>query len=287
MAEPALELTRKAAAVLQERGFEQGRLEAELLLAWVLGTSRLQLYLQHDRPVEGAELDRFRSCIRRRLRHEPLQYITGEVPFREVVLGVDRRVLIPRPETEVLVGEVLRWAHARGPEGAALDIGTGSGPIALSLAREGSFERVVASDVSAAALEVAGHNAERNGVGAKVELRLGAGWDVAREGERFRVVVSNPPYIAEAERSALAPEVADWEPADALYAGDGLAVIGPLIAGAPAHLEPGGLLALEIGATQAAAVCGLVSESAGLGSPRVVRDLAGRDRVILVEANAG
>ncbi|HSJ14018.1 MAG TPA: peptide chain release factor N(5)-glutamine methyltransferase [Longimicrobiales bacterium] len=288
MAERALELSRKAAALLQERGFEQARLEAELLLAAALGIDRLQLYLQHDRPVAAAELEIFRASVRRRLRHEPVQYILGETSFRTLRLGVDRRVLIPRPETEVLVGEVLRWAERRGGGGAALDLGTGSGAIALSLAAEGGFDRVVASDVSAEALAVAGANAQRNALTDRVELRCGALWDVVAPGERFRAIVSNPPYVGEAERALLAPEVREWEPPGALFAGpDGMAVIEALIAGAVARLEAGGLLALEIGATQAGATCAAVARAAGLGRARVVPDLTGRDRIVLVEANAG
>jgi release factor glutamine methyltransferase len=226
--------------------------------------------------------------VRRRLKHEPVQYIRGEVAFRELRLAVDRRVLIPRPETELLAGEVLAWAAARGAGGRALDIGTGSGALALSLAREGDFESVVASDVSGDALAVARSNAGRNELSDRVEFREGALWEVVAPGERFRVIVSNPPYVAEAERGMLAPEVVEWEPAEALFAGsDGLEVLGPLIAGAAARLEPAGLLAVEIGAGQAAAVGAVVARAPGLGPARVVRDLAGRDRMVLVEANTG
>src|SRR5690606_29210919 len=129
---------------MRERGLENARLEAELLLAHALGVRRLDLYLQFERPLTDAEVERFRELVRRRLRREPLQYILGEVQFRELELHVDPRVLIPRPETEVLVGEVLEWAASRGEALTAVDIGTGSGAIALSLLREGPFERVVA-----------------------------------------------------------------------------------------------------------------------------------------------
>jgi release factor glutamine methyltransferase len=293
--EPALELTRKAAAVLAERGFANARLEAELLLAGVLGIRRLDLYLQHERPVDGAELERYRAWVRRRLKHEPLQYIVGTAAFRKLELHVDPRVLIPRPETEVLVGEVLSWAMSRAPLGAALDIGTGSGAIALSLAREGSFARIVATDVSQDALDVARDNAQRAGlsVGAVtggavtggVEFRCGAYFEPLREGERFTAIVANPPYVADDERAALAPEIREHEPASALLAGpDGLRDIEALIAGAPPWLEAGGLLALEIGDGQAEAVLARVSATGAYVNARVVADLTGRMRVLIAEA---
>jgi release factor glutamine methyltransferase len=281
---------------MRERGLENSRLESELLLASVLGVSRLDLYLQHDRPLSGTEVSRFRELVRRRLRREPLQYILGEAHFRELVLRVDPRVLIPRPETEVLVGEVLGWAARRVTTGgvatggvageglSAVDIGTGSGAIALSLAREGPFARVVATDISAGALAVAEENAERSGLAGRVEFREGELWGALGEGERFDVVVSNPPYIAESERVELEPEVREWEPERALFAGDeGLAFLAALVAGAPAHLLPGGLLALECGAALGGGVLELVVGVGAYGSARVIPDLAGRDRVVLAE----
>jgi release factor glutamine methyltransferase len=286
-----LTLARVAADHMRERGIENARLEAELLLAAVLGVSRLDLYLQFERPLSAAEVERFRELVRRRLRREPLQYILGEAHFRELVLRVDPRVLIPRPETELLVGEVLAWARARvaagGIEGEGLgvvDIGTGSGAIALSLAREGPFSHVVATDLSADALAVAADNAARSGVAEQVEFREGALWAALGTDERFDVVVSNPPYIAEAERAELEPEVREWEPESALFAGEaGLAILAALVDGAPAHLRPGGLLALEIGSEQGAAVVGRIEGTGAYGSARIVRDLAGRERIVLAE----
>jgi release factor glutamine methyltransferase len=347
VAETALLLARKAADLFAERAIEQPRLDAELLLAHVLRLSRLQLYLQFDRPVEDDELATFRALVRRRLRREPVQYIVGSAHFRELELAVDARVLIPRPETEELVGHVLDWAWAllggkpgkrhptetaegesgragerdtserdsgtvgqreqqlpadgglsrsptvplsgaaEGTSGAgrrlvALDVGTGSGAIALSLLKEGPFERVVATDMSADALEVARGNATRLGLADRVEFRLGSLWQAVAPDEVFDVVASNPPYVAEPERAALAPEVREWEPAGALFAGDaGLDVLRPLIGGAAAHLRAGGLLALELGATQAAAVRALIDATSAFEASRVERDLAGRERVAL------
>lgn len=278
-----LELIRRTAEYLEERGIDEPRHTAELLLAEVLGLKRLDLYLQFDRPVSTDELARLRSILRRRVRREPVQYIAGRASFRHLTLGVDRRVLIPRPETELLVGEVLAWAGER--QGLdVVDIGTGSGAIALSLRHEGRFGRVVATDVSAAALEVARENRDATvGVQAGVELREGPGFEPLA-GEWFDVIVSNPPYVAEHERSDLPPEVVDWEPPIALFGGaDGLDVIRSLVAGAPSHLRSGGLLALEIGADQGPAVADLVAGNASYRSARIVKDLAGRDRIVLAE----
>jgi release factor glutamine methyltransferase len=277
-----LELIRYTADYLGGKGIREPRLNAELLLADTLGLKRLDLYLQFDRPVRPDELAEFKSRLLRRARHEPLQYIAGHTDFRELRLSVDRRVLIPRPETEVLVGEVLTWCAGRSGL-SALDIGTGSGAIALSLAVEGPFERVLATDLSAEALEVAGENHRTAAPGTPVEFRVGPGFAPAAS-ERFDVVVSNPPYVGEEEREGLDPEVRDWEPALALFAGPGgLEVVDELIAAAPDHLRGGGLLALEIGAAQASRVVELVRGAGRFREPRVVRDLAGRDRIVLAE----
>lgn len=266
---------------LAGKGIREPRLNAELLLAGVLGLKRLDLYLQFDRPLQPAELDEYRARLKRRARHEPLQYIAGHADFRELRLKVDRRVLIPRPETEVLVGEVLAWASGRAGL-SALDVGTGSGAIALSLATEGDFDRVVAVDLSEEALQVARENLVAT-PGARVEIRQGSLFD-AVAGERFDVVVSNPPYVGERERETLDREVRDWEPGTALFSGDdGLDLIGTLVSRAPDHLAPGGLLALEIGAEQGPRVGELVRATGRFTEPRVRRDLAGRDRIVLAE----
>jgi release factor glutamine methyltransferase len=276
----ALELAKQAGVFLGERGIENGRLEAELLLSGILGNRRLDLYLQYDRPVTADEIARYRAAVRRRLRREPLQYILGEVDFRRLRLSVDRRALIPRPETEVLVGTVLEWAGGR-PDLSAIDIGTGSGAIALSLAVEGEFGRIVATDVSADAIELARHNAQRCGVAGRIEFRHGELWADNGDGARFDVVVSNPPYIAESERSSLEPEVRDWEPAGALFAGaDGLSVVNAIVDGAWDQLNEGGLLAVEIGAGQGDAVRERACER-GYAAVRVITDLAGRQRIAL------
>jgi release factor glutamine methyltransferase len=277
-----MELVGWTANYLQEKGFHNPRLNGELLLAGTLGLKRLDLYLQHDRPLRADEMAEFKARLLRRAKREPLQYIDGTAAFRHLVLRVDRRVLIPRPETELLVQAVLDWAAGREAL-AALDVGTGSGAIALALASEGPFARVLAVDVSAGALEVARANAREAATAAPVELRLGSLYEAAA-GERFDVVVSNPPYVGEDERVSLDAEVRDWEPGQALFAGaGGLEVIRPLVEQAPAHLRPGGLLAMEIGAGQAAAVRELIRATAAFAEPRVKADLAGRDRIVTAE----
>ena len=272
-----------SAEYLGGKGVERARLDGEYILAHALGLGRLDLYLQYDRPLTPDELNAFRPLLKRRAAREPLQYILGSQPFRELDLEVDRRVLIPRPETEVLVGEVLDWARAYGHgDLEALDVGTGSGAIALSLALEGPFRRVVGTDLTQDAIEVATLNRASAGLEGRVDLRLGEDYTAIAADERFDVIVSNPPYVAEGERDTLEPEVADWEPGTALFAGiDGLDVVRRLIAGAPARLRDGGLLALEVGAGQAGAVAGLLEGRGGWDGITVRADLTGRERIVM------
>lgn len=278
-----LRLMRWSGEYLDSKGVERGRLEAEHLLAGALGVERLQLYLQFDRPLSPGELDRFRPLLKRRAKREPVQYILGRAAFRQLELKVDRRVLIPRPETEVLVDEVLAWARAAGREArSAVDLGTGTGAIALSLALEGPFGRIVATDASADALAVARENTVATGLQDRVELREGALFDALDANEMFDVVVSNPPYVTDAEMEALQPEVGAWEPVEALAGGpDGMTVLRAIVAGAGAHLKDGGLLALEIGAEQGRPVVGLVEAAGGYDDVRIRRDFTGRERIVL------
>ena len=270
-------------AYMEDKGIARGRLDAEHLLARVLELGRLDLYLQFDRPLVASELDRYRPLLRRRAKREPLQYILGRAAFRELDLEVDGRVLIPRPETEILLDEVLEWAgvHA-GTQARGLDLGTGSGAIALSLVLEGPFELVVATDSSQAALEVARRNAEVAGLSEKLDFRLGSYFEPVPEAELFELVVSNPPYVAEGERASLEPEVREWEPCGALFAGpDGLAALRVIVAGAGMRLRPGGLLALEVGLGQSGRVVAMLEDTGEYVDVCVRRDLTGRERVVL------
>ncbi len=277
-----------SAEYLTEKGVEAGRLDAEWLLAAALGVDRLQLYLQYDRPLSPEEREAFKPLLRRRASREPLQYIIGRAAFRQLELKTDPRVLIPRPETEVLVQEVLDWASAAGGgPGRVWDMGTGTGAVALSLAVEGTFTEVVATDSSTDALSVAADNAERYDVSGLVEFREGSLFEPLEEGERFDIIVSNPPYIAEGEKGELQPEVGDWEPPEALFAGeDGMDVIRQLVAGAPDHLRAGGLLAFECGLGQAERIQADVQATGKFAAVRIRPDLTGRPRFVLAERGA-
>jgi len=280
-----LSLVLWSADYLASKGVESGRLDAEWLLASALGTERLQLYLKYDRPVSPEEREAFKQQLRRRACREPLQYILGRAAFRELELVADPRALIPRPETEVLVEEVLAWAKDRKSGlGTVMDIGTGTGAVSVSLAVEGVCEQIVATDISEGALEVARLNAQRHGVEALLDFRRGSLFEIVDAGEAFDVIVSNPPYVATGERAGLQPEIRDWEPSEALFAGDdGLDVIQPLIAEAPEHLTDGGLLALEVGLGQAERVTRQIDDSGRFEPARVRRDLGGLPRVIMAE----
>lgn len=278
------ELIRRAEQYLAEHDVADARLEAELMLASVLDVNRLQLFLDEDVPLTEEQATRFRRLVDRRAKHEPLQYVVGSAAFREIELAVDTRALIPRPETEVLAGVALDWARARGRDDLrALDIGTGTGAIALSLLAEGGVAHAVATDVSAAALELARENAERLALADRVELRPGSVYDATRAEERFDLIVSNPPYIATAERATLAIEIVDWEPEGALFGGErGLDVVEPIVHGAIERLARPGLLALELAPDQTQEVAAL-ARAAGFTSVRIVEDLTGRPRIVAAE----
>lgn len=281
-AEPltVLSVMLQSADYLASKGIESARLDAEHMLAHVLGIGRLEMYLQHERPMLESELDGFRPLLRRRANREPLQYILGRQAFRELDLEVGPGVLIPRPETERLCEVVLEWADGRD-ELEALDVGTGSGAIALSLLTEGPFSRCVGTDVSADALEFATRNRDAAGMASRLELRRGRLFEPVKEGEAFDVVVSNPPYVAETEREGLQAEVIGFEPEEALFAGpDGLDAVREIVPGAAEVLREGGLFAVELGHGQADEVVQLVERDGRYRDVRVHEDLAGKRRIV-------
>jgi len=269
-----MELVRWTADFFRQHGVAQPRLDAEVLLAHVVGGTRLDLYMAFDRPLEEAERARYRELVRRRAKERvPVAYLTGVREFWSLPFRVTPDVLIPRPETETLVRAALDEKPAR-----VLELGVGSGCISAALARELPNAELVAVDVSPRALDVARENLAALALTDRVELLLADGLrDVAG---RFDLVVSNPPYVARAELAGLAPEVRH-EPVLALDGGeDGLDVIRRICTEAPERLERPGALALEVGAGQAAEVEALLRRS-GASSVQVANDLAGIPRVVL------
>jgi release factor glutamine methyltransferase len=257
---------------------ESGRLEAEILLAHALGCDRVALYTQFDKPLGGAELGSFRELIRRRLAGEPVAYLIGHREFWSTRIDVDSRVLIPRPDTETLVETVLNFFADRQRDLQIVDIGTGSGAIAIALAKEFPRARVIATDISRDAAEVARENCSRLGMGDRVTVCVGPLFEALPQGLRADLLVSNPPYVTSSELETVSAEVRR-EPVLALDGGsEGLHVIRPLVQGAPTWLSVGGRLVLEHGHTQAAAVALLLRE-AGFQEVETHPDLAGRPRV--------
>lgn len=273
-----LEILKKTADFFSGRGVEHARLDAELLVGHALGLKRMQLYLQFERPLTEAELEKIRPLVRRRAQREPLQYIIGDTEWFGLRLKVDRRALIPRPETELLAELVTQSAEAHQ---RILDLGTGSGALALGLASRWPEASVTAVDRSREALALAGENALALGLAARVSL-VESDWFSALPADAlFDVIVANPPYLTETEVAEAAPEVKDHEPRPALASPEeGLSDLKAIIASAPGHLAPGGLLALETGTTQHAALLSLCA-AAGLVRCESRRDLAGRDRFVL------
>jgi len=262
-----------------EAGIASARLEAQVLLAHVLGCTRVQLYTGFDKPLADRELAGYRELIKRRLGGEPVAYLVGEHEFWALPFFVDRSVLVPRPDTETVV-EVARAARTdRAALCRVLDLCTGCGAIAIALARELPAARVIATDVSEDAAALARKNAERNGVADRVDVRVGDLFaPIDHQRERFELIVSNPPYVATGVIDTLAPEVRR-EPRVALDGGaDGLAFYDRICAAARAHLEPGGALVVEHGFDQADAVRARL-DAAGFVTIALARDLGGNARV--------
>ena len=278
------EVLRGIAADLEAAGLESPVLEAERLVSHALGISRADLLVSGAESLDPRAATAVAEVVARRLDHEPLQHIEGTAAFRQLILVSDRRALIPRPETEQLVDRMADWLGDRAPVERVLDIGTGSGAIALSLLTEGLATSVVALDTSERALTQADENAARSGVERScLELRLCPAdvWSALDPGERFDLIVSNPPYVEAAELARLPHEIRRFEPRAALAAGvDGLDVIRVLVGRAGAHLAPGGALFLEIGAGQGGAVRALLEDTGLFEGISVDADLLKRDRFV-------
>jgi len=247
----SLKLIQWTSGYFERKGIPNPRVDAELLLAHVLECQRIALYTDHEKVISEKLLAKFKSLLERRAKREPLQYILGETEFWGLKFKVTPDVLIPRPETELLVEEALKFKDSK----SILDIGTGSGCIAVSLAKHLPETKLVATDISKEALEVARENAETHALADRIEFVLAdiAPWRVFQsEGRTFDLIVSNPPYIDEREMNSLQPEVRDFEPRGALVAGrGGLEIVEKILAEAMTFLRPEGLLLLEVGEGQA------------------------------------
>lgn len=266
---------------------ESPRLNAEILIAQVLKMTRVQLYLNFEKPLSEAEIEQIRSLVRRRIKHEPLQYITGESEFFSQAFKVNRHTLIPRPETEILVECVIEKCQSIPSDSIQLlDVGTGCGNIAISIAK--NVARVVALgiDVQPQTLEVASENAQRHHVHDRVQFKLIDIFDphsIRQINALFDIIVSNPPYIPEDEFRILPPEVKNFEPAIALHGGkDGILFYNRLCQISHRLLHKNGALCLEIGYNKGSEVIEIL-KAHQLGSVEIVKDLNGRDRVILAQ----
>jgi release factor glutamine methyltransferase len=275
---PVREALDAAVDALAAVGVDEPRLDAELLLGEAMGSSRATLVADSGAEVPAPAARSFGEMVRRRLRREPVAYILGRKGFRRLELAVDPRVLVPRPETELLVELAVELRPAR-----VLDVGTGSGAIALAVADELPDAEVTATDTSSAALEVARANAERLGLAERIRFVEGT---LPDEGDGFDLVLANLPYVAERDWPSLQPEVTRYEPREALLAGpDGLDAYRSLIPECAPHLsryaeQMRGTLAVEVGEGQAPAVAELM-RSGGLGEVEARRDLAGIERVVV------
>jgi release factor glutamine methyltransferase len=282
-------LLAEAVAELTLHQIANPRLEAEVLLAYVLATDRAGLYMHLRDSLSSPHAETFRHLIQRRAQHEPLQYITGTQEFWSLPFMVDKRVLIPRPETEVVVETALRsisQSTIHNPQSAIqiLDVGTGSGCIAIALAKELPHAQLWATDVSSDALRVARNNAEHHDVARQIIFLQGDLFaPIADKTIEFEMIVSNPPYLVHDEIATLQPEICDWEPHRALDGGrDGLDFYRRLLSESPAFLRSGGWLIMEIGQGQRQAIMRLLQEQPQLRVSFSVPDYSGHDRVVVV-----
>ena len=274
-----------AAARLAATSTDDARLEAAVLLAHVLGVGRAHLLARLDDALDPDASTRFAALVERRLAREPLAYIVGRREFYGVDIRCEPAALIPRPETEMLVDLALDEIRRRGDALRVVDVGAGSGAIAIAIAANAANVRVTAIDASPSALVLARHNAGRVDVADRVAIREG---DLLDQADAFDVIVANLPYVSEAEWADLPPEIRDHEPRQALVGGKaGTETVERLLRSAPPHLAAGGILAVEIGATQGAALREVARACFPDAEPCVKKDLAGLDRVLLIRRTGG
>lgn len=279
-----LEIIKKTTEFFAAKGIENPRLNAELLVGHGLGLKRMALYLQFERQLSESELEKIRPLVRRRGQREPIQYVIGETEFFGLRIKTDRRALIPRPETEYLLELIVARSTEAQPH-SILDLGTGTGAIALALAKQFPDAQVMAVDVSSNALALAAENAAATKLEGRVNWVESDWFANVPDGKSFDLIVANPPYLSEEETAEAAPEVRDHEPASALTGGggSGIADLEIIISGAVRFLKPGGLLALETGIAQHPALREIILR-ADLVTPESRQDLTGRDRYIFATA---
>lgn len=278
-----LELLKLTEKYFSEKGLASPRVDAEVLLAHVIGCKRFELYMRFDQPLKEEELDLYRSLVAKRASGNPLQHLTGEQDFYNLTVQVSDKVLVPRPETEILVEIALSKIgfDTENQPARVLDVGTGSGAIPLALAKLWERTEFWAVDLSLDALDVAGGNVNFHGFQDRIHLLHGDLFEPLDELDRFELIVSNPPYVASDDIAGLAPEVRDHEPLLALDGGsDGLAVIRRLVEGCTRHLLPGGWLVMEIGLGQGEEIQGILEAAELFDSTKLLPDLTNRDRIV-------
>jgi release factor glutamine methyltransferase len=283
------DLLEVTSSYLQEKGVDSPRLSAEVLLAYQLRVDRVGLYLNLDKPLHEREVAGYRELIKRRLNREPIQYMTGIQEFWSLDFAVSPQVLIPRPETELLVEQIVSLHDeerlTKSKNLRILDLGTGCGVLAVTLAREFERASVWASDVSAEALAIAKINAKKHGVEDRIEFLLSDMWQALIDSFLvFDVIVSNPPYIASNQISSLAPEVRDHEPRSALDGGEqGMHFIKEIIKEAPEYLDAGGWIFLEMDPEQTTIAMELMDKNDDYVERRRIKDYSGHYRVVMAQ----
>jgi len=281
------ELLTVAADYLGEKHIDSPRLAAEVLLAHVLGMKRIDLYLDFERPLTSAEVSRYRELIRRRVAREPLQYIIGRQEFWSLDFTVNPHVLIPRPETELLVEQVIEHCKQRIGAGekqiTVLDLCTGCGAVAISIAKEVPQARLWATDLSPEAISIARANAQKHGVLEKIEFLEGDLFEPVRDKkDHFHIIVANPPYVAEEDYEKLPPEVREYEPRMSLDGGpDGMVLIERILRNAPDFLTSAGVVMIEMDPMQVVKAKDLVASLSVYKICRVIKDYSGLDRVVI------
>jgi release factor glutamine methyltransferase len=283
------DLLHVTAEYLEKKGIDSPRLTAEILLAHKLNVDRVTLYLNFDQPLTENELSGYRILIKRRLQREPLQYIIGVQEFRSLEFAVTPQALIPRPETELLVEQAIErlkvFPAGENHTPMILDLGTGCGAIAISLAKELQKAKIWATDISAGALKLARLNAEKHGVTDKIRFIQGNLWDPLLDQDvTFDIILSNPPYIASEEFKGLSPEVRDYEPRLALNGHeDGMTYIQTIISEAPPFMNPGGWIMLEMAPGQTEKSLGLIGKIKDYGEKTRIKDYSHLYRVVMAQ----